>query len=367
MTLTLRSITAGTLLLLAPVITPASAQHMMQSVGEEEFIVDPDLLRSTRITPEARAPQTIGERVVMDAEATVEEIAAAADEARVFFEPRGLLGQIRERPDLVLLMRHGPTDWSFLDRDDVEPEDCSSQRVMTVQGREDMRALSHVMAQGGIVPSHIVSSRWCRNQDTTRNFLAGLRAHPNSARRETTLEWDDGINLLLSSQGAETVTPLRQRIADWNARQDGETDEEPLPGPLLIISHFTNIAELTEFNVYEGEMLVLDPDRNNRVLGYLRLADAAPDIGHFDPSVAAAPASSTTDAMSMDGVDEATVADAAADPAPAQGPMAVTVVGREGEDVILADEAGRPLRMSADELLALLETIGKVAPDDDET
>ncbi len=353
---------------------PANAQHMMQSVGEEEFIVDADLLRSSRITPAAREPQVAGERVVMDAEATVEEIRASADEARVFFEPRGMIALIRERPDLVLLMRHGQTDWSFLDAFDVEPEDCARQRIMTVQGREDMRALGHEFAEAGLIPSQIVSSRWCRNQDTTRNFMAGMAAHPNSERRETVLEWDNDINLLLSTNGAQNVTPLRTRIAAWNARQDGETDEAPLPGPLLIVSHFTNIAELTEFNVYEGEMLVLDPDRNNRVLGYLRLADAAPDIGHFDPSVTGV---AEGEAVAGEGAPVASSTESMPTADPEEGlevagtnetPMAVTVVGRKGSDILLTDEAGRELRMSKDELDAFLtayEADPKAVDDDD--
>jgi hypothetical protein len=50
---------------------------------------------------------------------------------------------------------------------------------------------------------------------------------------------------------------------------------------LLIITHFTNIEEQTQFTVYEGEMLVIDLKRDNRVLGYMRLRSAGRDIGHF--------------------------------------------------------------------------------------
>ena len=37
-------------------------------------------------------------------------------------------------------------------------------------------------------------------------------------------------------------------------------------GPLLAILHFTDIEELTNFSVYEGEMVMIDPKRDNRVL-----------------------------------------------------------------------------------------------------
>ena len=80
-------------------------------------------------------------------------------------------------------------------------------------------------------------------------------------------------NLLLSLQGAPNVSGPRELVSAW--------DGSEVDGPALIISHFTNIQELTEFSVYEGEALVLDPERDNRVLGYLRLKTASPDVGHF--------------------------------------------------------------------------------------
>jgi hypothetical protein len=88
------------------------------------------------------------------------------------------------------------------------------------------------------------------------------------------VEVDPELDLLLSLQGAANVTALRERISAW--------DGVGKSGPLLIVTHFTNIEELTQFTIYEGEMLVIDPKRNNRVLGYVRLRSAGPDVGHFD-------------------------------------------------------------------------------------
>ncbi|MEM7709287.1 MAG: hypothetical protein AAF264_00735, partial [Pseudomonadota bacterium] len=105
---------AGALIASGVLLVSASAQHMMQSMGIEEVLVDEDL-RATTVTPTTRSPRSDGERVVMDAEASLEQIQNEANQARVFFEPRGLTRLVRERPDVVLLMRHGKTDWSFLD------------------------------------------------------------------------------------------------------------------------------------------------------------------------------------------------------------------------------------------------------------
>lgn len=88
------------------------------------------------------------------------------------------------------------------------------------------------------------------------------------------VETDPGLNLLLSLQGSRDVSGLRAHIDAW------EGDPER-PGPLLIVSHYTNIEELTQFRVFEGEILVIDPKRDDLVLGYLRLRSAHPDVGHF--------------------------------------------------------------------------------------
>lgn len=188
------------------------------------------------------------------------------------FEPWQMLEDLF-RDDIVLLMRHGPTDWSHDDPRGVDPTDCANQRIMTPEGMDRMRDLGILLAGNGIVPGHILVSEWCRNQQTLEALVEGIGLVVPDFATRAEIETNPAANLLLSLEGAATVTELRRLISDW---------EGSSAGPLLIISHFTNIAELTEFHVYEGEILVLDPDRRNRVLGYLRLNSSAPDIGHFD-------------------------------------------------------------------------------------
>ena len=137
-----------------------------------------------------------------------------------------------------------------------------------------MRDMGVLMAYNGVIPSRIVVSQWCRNQQTLDALKDGMSTvNPDLA--DIPVETDADLNLLLSLQGAKDVVGLRERISDW----DGDPDRK---GPLLLISHFTNIEELTTFTVFEGEILILDPKRENRVLGYLRLRSAQPDVGHFN-------------------------------------------------------------------------------------
>ncbi len=192
------------------------------------------------------------------------------------FEPYQMLNDFLTRSDLVYLMRHGPTDWSFRDARGVEPTDCENQRVMTDLGRRQMEALGAIITFYNLRPGEIVVSEWCRNQQTLEALRSGMARIDEDYAATVPVETDPSLNLLLSLGGAENVTDLRERILSWDGG-DGT-------GPLLLITHFTNIAELTEFNVYEGEILVLDPTLEGRVLGYLRLRSSEPDVGHFDTS-----------------------------------------------------------------------------------
>jgi hypothetical protein len=188
------------------------------------------------------------------------------------FEPMDML-QDMFRPDVVFLMRHGPTDWSKLDIKNVAPTDCANQRLLSAQGAEDMRTLGVLMTANGLRPSLIARSEWCRGHQTVDELLAGAAAADADYAQSVPVVVDPSLDLLLSLQGAPNVTGLRERISAWTGVGK--------PGPLLIVTHFTNIEELTQFTVYEGEMLVIDPQRANRVLGYVRLRSAGPDVGHF--------------------------------------------------------------------------------------
>lgn len=195
------------------------------------------------------------------------------------FEPYQQIEEMFLRDDVVFLMRHGPTDWSKLDAKDVAPTDCANQRIQSARGVEDMRNFGTLLAANDVLPSRIIVSQWCRNQQTLEHLFEGFdRVDPDIAANMP-VETDGDLNLLLSLQGAKNTANLAELISNW----DGDPDRK---GPLLLISHYTNIEELTQFRVFEGEILVLDPKRDNQVLGYLRLRSAEPDVGHFSDALA---------------------------------------------------------------------------------
>lgn len=202
----------------------------------------------------------------------------AGSEDRLVFEPFQMADELAEREDLVFLMRHGPTDWSKRDEKNVAPTDCDNQRVMTPEGRKSMEELGTVLGANLLFPAKVIVSEWCRNQQTLESLRVGFDKVADNLSDSFVIETDPSLNLLLSLQGAPDVKALRETITAWDGAKFKDSEYE---GRLLIITHFTNIEELTNFAVFEGEILVVDPKRENRVIGYLRLDSAAPDVGHF--------------------------------------------------------------------------------------
>ena len=207
-----------------------------------------------------------------------EDVDVGAIDDRLVFEPWQLVNEMFFRDDVVFVMRHGPTDWSMRDPKTVDPAACDDTRTLSEAGRARMFDMGVLLAHNGVLPGRILVSEWCRTQQTRDQLLEGMRAVDPSLAERIPVKTDPALNLLLHLDGAPNVSAFRDLIASW----DGGTGD----GPLLMISHYTNIEELTQFRVYEGEILVLDPDRDSRVLGYLRLRSAGPDVGHFPEATA---------------------------------------------------------------------------------
>jgi len=200
-------------------------------------------------------------------------------EDRLRFEPWQLVDEMFLRDDVVFLMRHGPTDWSVRDPKTVDPADCSATRVLSEQGARDMVNMGALMAHNGVLPGRIVVSEWCRNQQTLDRLMEGISAIDPAAAERIEVETSADLNLLLHLDGAEDGGAMREMISTWDGGEG--------TGPLMLLTHYTNIEEITQFRIFEGEILVLDPDRDNRVLGYLRLRSAGPDVGHFPEAAGA--------------------------------------------------------------------------------
>ena len=72
----------------------------------------------------------------------------------------------------VLFLRHALAP-GFGDPPQFAIEDCATQRNLNDAGRAQARAIGAYMKRHDIVPDTILSSQWCRCQDTARDMAIG--------------------------------------------------------------------------------------------------------------------------------------------------------------------------------------------------
>jgi hypothetical protein len=201
--------------------------------------------------------------------------AGMAVEEVIRFEPWQMLDDLF-RDDIVFLMRTGPTDWDAAENAVAGAQDCDAQRRLTEAGRDAMRQFGALLIVNDLRPGEIVLSEWCRAQETYLGLETGMLQADMAALDGLGARMEPGLNPLGADTAPGDVDALRDLVTGWEGSEDG---------PLLVLTHFDNIRALTRFDTYEGEILLLDPTRDGRVLGYLRLGSATPDLVRFPEDV----------------------------------------------------------------------------------
>jgi len=136
---------------------------------------------------------------------------------------------------LVVVVRHAVTEPGIGDPPGYRLGDCSSQRQLSAEGRAQASRLGSTLAALGLRPSTVLSSRWCRCQDTAR--LAFGRVAPWPAL--------DSFFDTPEREPAQTAV-LRSALAAL------------LPGEVVAwVTHMVNVAALSGDSLAMGEALVL--------------------------------------------------------------------------------------------------------------
>ena len=141
-------------------------------------------------------------------------------------------------PGAVAVIRHARTSGGVGDPTGFRLDDCATQRNLSDQGRAQAAELGGRFRANLVTAGLVLSSRWCRCQDTAR--LAFGKAEPWPALDNV---FDDRARE--PAQNAE----IRRRIRAWTG-----------PGALVLVSHGVNITPLTGLYPAEGEAIVLRPD-----------------------------------------------------------------------------------------------------------
>lgn len=151
----------------------------------------------------------------------------------------------------IIFIRHAVTEPGVGDPPHFKLADCSTQRNLSAEGRNDAAQLGAAFRDKQIPVSDVLSSRWCRCLETAR--LAFERVRPAAMLDSMFGEAEEGrqakVRSVLSFIGG---APL----GDKN---------------LVFVTHQVNIQELTGVSPSSGEMVVTRRDGASglRVVGRL--------------------------------------------------------------------------------------------------
>jgi len=139
----------------------------------------------------------------------------------------------------VALIRHASAPGPAGDPADYKLDDCATQRNLSEQGRAEARALGERFRTQRVKVGKIVSSQWCRCQQTAELMNIGpVEVAPtfNNA-------------FVLNAMRDELTAGARSTIGAWRG-----------PGTMVAITHGQNIMAMLGIHPREGEVIVVAPD-----------------------------------------------------------------------------------------------------------
>ena len=148
----------------------------------------------------------------------------------------------------VLLIRHASTDPGVGDPPGFVLGQCSTQRNLSEAGRTESRTIGAWFRQHGLQPQAVLTSQWCRCQDTARLAFGHQQDWP-------------ALNSTFSGQGQheQQLRLLRERLLQLPA------------GRLEVwVTHQVIMTGLTGAYPAMGEGFLLDAGATLRARGMLR-------------------------------------------------------------------------------------------------
>jgi phosphohistidine phosphatase SixA len=119
-------------------------------------------------------------------------------------------------------------------------DDCSTQRNLSDEGREQARRIGQALRQRGVKVQEVWHSAWCRTRDTAQLAFPDLRAPALRPEPVFNSFFSDRSSAPAQTQSA------RQMLLDWRGS-----------GCLVVITHQVNITALTDIFPQSGEGVVL--------------------------------------------------------------------------------------------------------------
>jgi phosphohistidine phosphatase SixA len=149
----------------------------------------------------------------------------------------------------TILLRHAIAPGTG-DPANFKLDDCSTQRNLSDQGRQQAQRIGARLAARTIKVDVVLSSQWCRAIDTANLAFPGLKITLEPALNSFFTD--------MSSKDDQTEAVLRLIGAFGGS------------GNQVMVTHQVNITALTGLNPREGEAIIVDadPDGSNiRIIG----------------------------------------------------------------------------------------------------
>jgi phosphohistidine phosphatase SixA len=160
--------------------------------------------------------------------------------------------QMRENKGYVVLLRHAQTVPGTGDPPGFELDDCTTQRNLSQEGREQAVRIGRAFRDRKIPIQRVLSSQYCRCLDTARLLNLG-NVQPSPM-----------LNSIFEDRTTATQQNKQVRQEIFNHRNT--------PGVIVMVSHFANIGEISGISPESGEAVVVKADRqgNLEVMGEIQ-------------------------------------------------------------------------------------------------
>jgi len=143
------------------------------------------------------------------------------------------------RGGFTLLVRHASTLPGLGDPPGFKVDDCSTQRNLSPQGREEAARLGERIRRERVPIARVYTSPWCRCRDTAT--IAFGKAD----------DWEPLSSFFdYPDREPDYTERVKKRIADLSRRVTR--------GNVVMVTHNVNIAALTKLSVAQGEMVVVE-------------------------------------------------------------------------------------------------------------
>lgn len=208
-------------------------------------------------TPQAIAPEQPPTASPPAAKATTTSTSKTAPSPEATSEPGPVVilsypansGDIWSRlqqPDnaYFVLMRHALAPGTG-DPANFQLGDCTTQRNLSEEGREQARQTGAAFRQGGVAVEKVLSSEWCRCLETAELMALG------------SVEPFPPINSFFQDRTTEAAQTAQV--------QQFMQDKTDTPSVTVLVTHFVNTAALSGSGIGSGEMVVMQVDDENQL------------------------------------------------------------------------------------------------------